>query len=164
MTGRRGEAGSSIIRLSGLVPSRGPNELRVRTNPDLKEALSAGCARWQARPLLPPISARGLDGNRIRAARAGFTLIEMMVAVGLCVLLMTLVVSVMSQVMESINHNRATIETADRLRYVRERLQKDLAGITVFAQPPPPTPTNPGEFGVNRGGDRSRSSRGGLRT
>ena len=68
--------------------------------------------------------------------RGGFTLIEMLVAVGLTLLLMTMVVTVMSQVMENISGSRATIEMTDRLRYARERVQKDLAGVTVFPNPP----------------------------
>jgi type II secretory pathway component PulJ len=74
---------------------------------------------------------KGLGGGR-----PGFTLIEMMVAVALTILLMSMVVSVMSQVMENVSANRATIEMTDRLRYVRERLQKDLAGVTIFPNPP----------------------------
>ncbi|MBX7074353.1 MAG: hypothetical protein K1X71_14500 [Pirellulales bacterium] len=60
----------------------------------------------------------------------------MLVAVGLTLLLMTMVVTVMSQVMENISGSRATIEMTDRLRYARERVQKDLAGVTVFPNPP----------------------------
>jgi type II secretory pathway pseudopilin PulG len=68
--------------------------------------------------------------------RGGFTIVEMMVAVALTLLLMTLVVSVMSQVMESVSTSRATIEMNDRLRHARERLQQDLAGVTLVPNPP----------------------------
>lgn len=68
--------------------------------------------------------------------RGGFTIVEMLVAVALTLLLMTMVVSVMSQVMDSISTSRASIEMNDRLRFVRERIQNDLGGITLFPNPP----------------------------
>lgn len=83
------------------------------------------------------------SGSSVRSA---FTLIEMLVAVALTVLLMMMVVSVMSQVMDTVSANRATIEMTDRLRYVRNRLQADLEGITVYPNPPVRPETGQGYF------------------
>lgn len=68
--------------------------------------------------------------------RRGFTLVEMMVAVGLTVLMMTMVVTVFGLVMDSIRGSRASIEVNDRLRAAKNRLQADLAGVTVTVEPP----------------------------
>lgn len=69
-------------------------------------------------------------------SRSAFTLVEMMVAVALTLLMMTMVVSIFSLVMDNVSGSRATIEMTDKLRFVRERLQKDLAGVTVIPIPP----------------------------
>lgn len=73
---------------------------------------------------------------RRRHGRPAFTLVEMMVAVALTLLMMTMVVSIFSLVMDNVSGSRATIEMTDKLRFVRERLQRDLAGVTVIPIPP----------------------------
>ena len=68
--------------------------------------------------------------------RGGFTLVEMMVAVGLTVLMMTMVVTVFGLVMDSIRESRGSIEITDRLRATQNRLALDLAGVTAPMTPP----------------------------
>lgn len=86
------------------------------------------------------------NARSLSRARSGFTLVEMLVAVGLTLLLMTMVVSVMSQVMEAVSTSRSTIEMSDRLRFARERIQKDLAGTTLFPNPPHKPESGEGYF------------------
>lgn len=59
-----------------------------------------------------------------------------MVAVGLTVLMMTMVVTVFGLVMDSIRESRGSIEITDRLRAVRNRLQADLENLTAPLTPP----------------------------
>lgn len=70
------------------------------------------------------------------AARRGFTLIEMMVAVALTMLMMTLVVAIFTQVSGGMRIGRSGIELDDRLRTARHLLQSDLSGVTVAMLPP----------------------------
>ncbi|MBL9123983.1 MAG: prepilin-type N-terminal cleavage/methylation domain-containing protein [Planctomycetaceae bacterium] len=70
------------------------------------------------------------------ARRSGFTLVEMLVAVGLTVLMMTMVVTVFGLVMDSIRDSRGAIEVNDRLRATKNRLQYDLEGVTAPMAPP----------------------------
>jgi prepilin-type N-terminal cleavage/methylation domain-containing protein len=70
------------------------------------------------------------------AARAGFTLIEVMIATAVSLLLMATVTSFFAFVSQSITESRAGVETSDRLRAVKHRLQADLMGVTVNMLPP----------------------------
>jgi prepilin-type N-terminal cleavage/methylation domain-containing protein len=72
---------------------------------------------------------------RLRSASHGFTLIEILVATTLSLLLLAVVITMFGQVSESITDSRSMLEAADRLRLVEERLQLDLAGATVTANP-----------------------------
>lgn len=71
-----------------------------------------------------------------RDRRTGFTLVEMMVAVGLTVLMMTMVVTIFGLVMDGIRDSRGAIEVTDRLRAAKTRLQLDLMELTAPLTPP----------------------------
>lgn len=69
-------------------------------------------------------------------ARDGFTLVEILVAAVLTLLMMLTVVTVFASVSDSIRGSRSTVEMADSLRHTKDRLQADLAGVTVTMLPP----------------------------
>ena len=75
-------------------------------------------------------------GSLRRDRRTGFTLVEMMVAVGLTVLMMTMVVTIFGLVMDGIRDSRGAIEVTDRLRAAKTRLQLDLMELTAPLTPP----------------------------
>ena len=76
------------------------------------------------------------------AVHAAFTLVEILVALTLSLILLAAVISMFGKVTEGITDSRALLEMADRVRLAGERLQLDLAGVTVTMNPPrdPPTP------------------------
>lgn len=86
--------------------------------------------------LRPRFAANWLGQPAPVARRSGFTLVEMLVAVGLTVLMMTMVVTVFGLVMDSIRDSRGSIEVNDRLRATKNRLQYDLEGVTAPMTPP----------------------------
>ncbi|MBX3415363.1 MAG: prepilin-type N-terminal cleavage/methylation domain-containing protein [Pirellulales bacterium] len=73
---------------------------------------------------------------RAPSARAGFTLLEVLVATVLVLIMLATVVSVFANMSDSMRDSRAMIEVNDRLRYTKDRLQLDLAGVTVTMLPP----------------------------
>ena len=79
-------------------------------------------------------------------SRAGYTLVEILVATTLSLLLLGAVVQMFGRVAESITNSRAMLESADRLRLAAARLQQDLAGITVTVDPPRRPEDNEGYF------------------
>jgi len=67
---------------------------------------------------------------------AGFTLVEMLVAMVLTLLIMASVATLFSNISDSMSESRASIEMADRLRGAENLLQSDLMGVTVTMDPP----------------------------
>ncbi|MCC6493857.1 MAG: prepilin-type N-terminal cleavage/methylation domain-containing protein [Pirellulales bacterium] len=64
------------------------------------------------------------------SARAGLTLIEMLVALAVTLVMMAAVVNLFANLSGGIRNRRAMIEAGGQLRQVRNRLQLDLAGAT----------------------------------
>ena len=77
---------------------------------------------------------------------AGYTLIEILVATTLALLLLGAVVAMFGNVAGAITDSRSMLEAADRLRLAEERLQMDLAGVTVTMNPPRDPANNEGYF------------------
>lgn len=73
---------------------------------------------------------------RAPSARRGFTLVEVLVATVLVLIMLATVVSVFASMSDSMKDSRAMIEVNDRVRYTKDRLQLDLAGVTVPMLPP----------------------------
>ncbi len=88
--------------------------------------------------------------SRVRAIsvrrHAAFTLVEIMVTLALSLLLLAAVISMFGKVSEGIGDSRSLLEMADRLRLAEERLQLDLAGVTVTMNPPRNPANNEGYF------------------
>lgn len=74
--------------------------------------------------------------RRAPLSRPGFTLIEILIAVTLMLMMMVLVASIFALMSDAIEGARAMIETTDRLRAARNKLQTDLAGIETPVIPP----------------------------
>lgn len=74
--------------------------------------------------------------TRAPSARDGFTLVEVLVATVLVLIMLATVVSVFANMSDSMSDSRSMIEVNDRLRYTKDRLQLDLAGVTVPMLPP----------------------------
>jgi len=70
-----------------------------------------------------------------RAAR-GYTIVELLVATLLMTIVMLAVVEIFAGVGEGVRNSRATLETFDRVRAAKLRLQRDLDGLTVDPVPP----------------------------
>ena len=67
-------------------------------------------------------------------------------ALALSLLLLGAVITMFGKVTESISDSRSMLEMADRLRLAEERLQLDLAGVTVTMNPPRDPANNEGYF------------------
>ena len=80
-------------------------------------------------------SLNALRRNRDRCRR-GFTLVEMLSATALAMLMLAMLASIMGQVTDSINQNRATMAMRNQLRGVADRLRQDLEGATAPLTPP----------------------------
>jgi prepilin-type N-terminal cleavage/methylation domain-containing protein len=80
------------------------------------------------------------------AVNPGFTLVEILVALALSLLILGAVITMFGKVTESISDSRSLLEMADRLRLAEERLQLDLAGVTVTMNPPRDPANNEGYF------------------
>jgi prepilin-type N-terminal cleavage/methylation domain-containing protein len=83
---------------------------------------------------------RGVGKNSVqrysaKSRRAGFTLVEVLVAMAITLLIMATIVTVFSQIGTSVADSRASIEMSEQVQGVRDRLQRDLGGITVSAKP-----------------------------
>lgn len=66
---------------------------------------------------------------------AGFTLVEMLIAMAITLVMMAALVTVFANISGSVTRRRATIEMSSALRNVRETLARDLAGATCPAVP-----------------------------
>lgn len=86
-----------------------------------------------------------------RPRRAGFTLVEILVATAISLIMLGAVVAVFASVMQSINQARAVLETSDRLRSAGELLRSDLKGLTVIPIPPRDPASNEGYFEYTEG-------------
>lgn len=67
--------------------------------------------------------------------RQGFTLVEVLVAMAITLLIMATIVTVFNQIGTSVADSRAGIEMSDQVQGVRDRLQRDLGGVTVSTKP-----------------------------
>lgn len=81
-----------------------------------------------------------------KAARAGFTLMELLVATTLTVFVLGAVTVMVGILGRTVNESRAMLEMTDRVRSVTARLQNDLEGITVTMAPPVDPGRNEGYF------------------
>ena len=86
---------------------------------------------------------------------AAFTLVEIMVALALSLLLLAAVISMFGKVSEGIGDSRSLLEMADRLRLAEERLQLDLAGVTVTMNPPAIPPITRATSSISKAARRS---------
>lgn len=68
--------------------------------------------------------------------RAAYSIVELLVATLLTAIVMLAVVQIFASVSDGISDARAVLETGDRLRAAKIRLQRDLEGITVTPIPP----------------------------
>ncbi len=85
----------------------------------------------------------GSFSARRRRRVAGFTLIEMMVAVALSLLIMLAVVTVFGDLSAGVRDARARAELADRLRNAQDKLIEDLRNATALpGAPMPPLPAD----------------------
>lgn len=64
------------------------------------------------------------------AARSGFTLVEMLIAMAITLVMMAAVATLFANVSGSVRNRRATIEMSNQIRHVRNVLQQDLQGAT----------------------------------
>jgi prepilin-type N-terminal cleavage/methylation domain-containing protein len=89
--------------------------------------------------------------------RGGFTLIEMLVSLAITLIMMAAVVSLFGLISENVSGSRSVIETAERLRAARNRLQADLQGITAPMRPPLRPEDDAGYFEYIEGRDTDRA-------
>ncbi|MFZ1936892.1 MAG: hypothetical protein WAU84_24420, partial [Thermoguttaceae bacterium] len=92
------------------------------------------------------------------AAHAAFTLVEIMVALALSLLLLAAVIGMFGRVSEGIGQSRSLLEMADRLRLTAQRLQMDLAGVTVTMNPPADPANSEGYFEYIEGAATANSN------
>lgn len=83
------------------------------------------------------------------AQRAGFSLVEVLVATALTLILMGAVVTMFGNMSNSIADSRSTLEMSDALRTTAAILQRDLGGVTATMLPP--TPPGTGYFEIIEG-------------
>jgi prepilin-type N-terminal cleavage/methylation domain-containing protein len=76
-----------------------------------------------------------VQGRVGRHRAAGFTLVEMLVAMAVTLILIFALSQAFAIVGESVSQGRATIELMGRLRTSANQLQEDLAGVTVPVRP-----------------------------
>jgi prepilin-type N-terminal cleavage/methylation domain-containing protein len=76
------------------------------------------------------------EGSNRAAGRRGFTLLEVLIALTITLILMTLVVQVFQFVSDGVFYSRANMEMNDQLRNCRQRLISDLRGSTALTIPP----------------------------
>jgi prepilin-type N-terminal cleavage/methylation domain-containing protein len=82
--------------------------------------------------VLPAATPLPAARRRSRRDRAGFTLVEVLVATALALLLVGVAVNVFALVGNSVASSRAMLETADRLQSAQHRLQTDLRYMTLM--------------------------------
>ncbi|MFB3105208.1 MAG: PilW family protein, partial [Pseudomonadales bacterium] len=83
-----------------------------------------------------------------RHARRGLTLIEMLISVALTLMIVFALVSVFDLIGKSVTDSRAIIELSGNLRGAANRLQQDLAGLTVTTLPPRDPSSGEGYFEI----------------
>jgi type II secretory pathway component PulJ len=83
--------------------------------------------------------------------RAGYTLIEILVATALTLIMIVAVVEIFGLLGDSVSTSRATLEMTDRLRSAAAILQADLAGVTVTMLPPRRPEADEGYFELIEG-------------
>jgi prepilin-type N-terminal cleavage/methylation domain-containing protein len=71
-----------------------------------------------------------------RPRRRGFSLLEVLIALTITLILMTLVVRVFQIMSDGVFHSRANMEMSDQVRQARHRLIRDLRGTTALTIPP----------------------------
>ncbi len=104
-----------------------------------------------------PLGLRGNNPSPRRIAAfsrprtAAFTLIEILVATTLSLILLSAVIVIFGNVSNSISDSRSMLESADRLRLAEERLQMDLAGLTVTVNTPRRPENNEGYLEILEG-------------
>lgn len=81
-----------------------------------------------------------------RESRAGFTLVEILIAATLTLVIMGLVVQLFAMVGTASSNTRAILETADAIRNAKLTLQVDLSNITAEMLPPLRPSANRGYF------------------
>lgn len=69
-------------------------------------------------------------------AVAGFTLIEVLIAMTVTLIMMAIVVKIFADIGDGVSNRRSVMEMVDRLRATSNRLQADLGGLTVQTLPP----------------------------
>ncbi|MDO4588076.1 MAG: hypothetical protein Q4C95_12410 [Planctomycetia bacterium] len=85
--------------------------------------------------------------NRLKQFdRAGYTLLEILVSVTLMLVLMFCVAKLFSRVGSIINDTQRTMEVANNIRNVRNRLEADLTSLTAPLTPPLNSSDNQGYF------------------
>ncbi|HEY4309582.1 MAG TPA: prepilin-type N-terminal cleavage/methylation domain-containing protein [Pirellulales bacterium] len=85
------------------------------------------------------------------APRPAFTLIEVLVAMAVTLMLMAIVVTIFGAIGENVSKNNSSMEMNDQLRSVKQRLQLDLAGVTVQMLPPRRDENGEGYFEIIEG-------------
>lgn len=95
-------------------------------------------------------------GRRIRRRAAGFTLVEMLVAMAVTLILIFALSQAFAIVGESVSQGRATLELTGSLRSVANQLQDDLSGLTVPARPWAEDTAGPGYLEIVEGPERTR--------
>ncbi|RMF39929.1 MAG: hypothetical protein D6753_12685 [Planctomycetota bacterium] len=73
---------------------------------------------------------------RRRASRAGFTLVEVLVATAATLLMMIALAQMFKVIGDSMKQGRAALQLNNKLRTVAMRLQHDLSNLTVIPDPP----------------------------
>jgi prepilin-type N-terminal cleavage/methylation domain-containing protein len=79
---------------------------------------------------------RRLTVQRPFGVRRGFTLLEVLIALTITLILMTLVVRVFQITSDGVFNSRANMEMSDQLRNAKHRLIQDLRGTTALTIPP----------------------------
>ena len=85
-------------------------------------------------------------GRRALRMRAGFTLLEIMIATAITLLMMISMVQVFKVIGDSMKQGRAALQMNNTLRTVTSRLRQDLANLTVRVDPPSDTSSGGGYF------------------
>ncbi len=89
--------------------------------------------------------------HKAATRRAGFTIVEILIAMGLTLILMGTAVTLFGLMTDSVANNRAMIETSDRMRFAVHRLRVDLQGVTAVMNPPLDPEDDLGYFEVRDG-------------
>jgi type II secretory pathway pseudopilin PulG len=100
--------------------------------------------------ILPDGAASARRVSRVSLAvrpRGGFTLIEMLVSLTITIMMILAVVTLFQVMTDSVSGSRALLETADRLRACRNRLQ----GATATMNPPLRPESDEGYFEIGEG-------------